>query len=80
MLDKSQVCWPNHLSGMELAFNSTINASIQKVPFKVINVKNVSLPIDMLLSRESSFKPQANEFAGKMKQLFNKVKSTVHNS
>ena len=42
---------------IELAINFIINTSIQKAPFEVIHIENTQLPVDLLLSRESSIKP-----------------------
>ena len=64
----------------EMAINFTINASINKAPFKVFYGENIPLPIDLLLSRESSINPHAHTFASKMKQLVDKVKSAMHDA
>ena len=52
----------------EMAINSTINASINKAPFEVLYGENIPLPVDLLLSRESSINPNAHNFARKMKK------------
>ena len=64
----------------EIAINSTINASINKALFEVLYGENIPLPVDLLLSRESSINPHAYKFARKMKQLITKVKSAMHDA
>ena len=59
-----------------MAINSTINASINKRLFKGLYSENTSLPVDLLLPRESSINHHAHKFAKRMHQLFNKVKSS----
>ena len=61
-----------------MAINSTINASINKVPFEFLYSENIPLPVDVLLSTASSINPHAHRFASKLKQLFKKVKSAIH--
>ena len=51
----------------EIAINSKINASIKKALFEVLNGENIPLPVDLLLSRESSINPYAHTFSKKMK-------------
>ena len=58
---------PDYVSITEMAINSTINASINKALFKVLYGKNIPLPVDWLLYRESSINPYAHAFASKMK-------------
>ena len=53
LLDENQEHRPDYVATNKMAINSTINASIRKVPFEVLYVENISLPIDLLLSRES---------------------------
>ena len=78
MLDEDQEHWPNYVAVIEMAINSTINAHISKAPFEVLYCENIPLPIDLLLSRESSINPYAHTFASKMKQPVTKVKSIIH--
>ena len=80
LLDKDQEHWPDYVAVTEMAINSTNNASINKAPFEVFYGENIPLPVDLLLSRESSIIPHAYTFASKMKQLVNKVKSAMHNA
>ena len=54
------------MAGLEMAINSTINAGIQRVPFENLYSENILLPVDLLLSRESSINPQAHKFTRKM--------------
>ena len=72
--------WLGYVSVTEMAINSTINASINKVPFDILYVENILLSIDLLLSRESSINPYAHNFASKMKQLATKLKSAIHDA
>ena len=63
-----------------MAINSTINSSINKAPSKVLYGENILLPVDLLLSRESSINPNAYKFSIKLKQLVKKVKSATHDA
>ena len=49
LLDKNQEYWPGYVAVTRMAINYTINASIQKVPFEVINGENIPLPIDLFI-------------------------------
>ena len=53
----------------EIAINSKIDASIKKTLFEVLYRENIPLPVDLLLSRESSINPYAHTFSRKMKYL-----------
>ena len=64
----------------EMAINSTINANINKAPFEVLYGEKIPLPIDLLLSIESSINPHTHIFARKMKKLINKIKSTIYSA
>ena len=66
-LDKDQEHWPDYVAFTGMAINSTIYASITKALFEVLYGENIPLPIDLLLSRDSYIKPQANKFTSKMK-------------
>ena len=80
LLYEDQEHWPDHVDVTEMAINSTINAIINKAPFKVLYSKNTPLPVNLLLSREFSISPHAYSFAIKMKQLVNKVKNSMHDA
>ena len=79
-LDEDQEHWPEYIAVTEIAINSTINASINKVAFELLCGEIIPLLIDLLLSRESFINPHAHIFASKMKKLVNKVKSAMYNS
>ena len=74
-LEKDQEHWPNYVAVTKMATNSTTNASINKDPFEVLYGESTLLPIDLLLSRESSINPHAHTFASKIKQLVTKQDS-----
>ena len=57
LLDKHQKYCPVYMAFTEMAINSNINASIKKAPFEVLYGENIPLPVDLLLSRESSINP-----------------------
>ena len=77
LLDEDQEHWPDYVVITEMAINSTVNASKNKAPFKVLYGENIPLPVDLLLSKESSINLHAYKFAIKICQLVNKVKSTM---
>ena len=77
LLEDDQEHWPNYVAVTEMAINSTINASIQKAPFEVLYGENIPLPIDLMLSKESTVNPQAKSFATKMHKLVNQVKTAM---
>ena len=78
LLNKNEEHWPEYVAITEIAVNSTIDASIDKAPFEVFYGKNIPLPVDLLLFRESSINPHAHKFTSKMKQLVYMVRSTMH--
>ena len=53
LFDEDQEHRPDYVAPNKMAINSTTNASIWKVSFEVLYVEDISLPIDLLLSRES---------------------------
>ena len=59
LLNEDQEHWPDYVDIIEIAINSTINASIKKEPFEVLYGKYTTLPVDLLLPRESSINPHA---------------------
>ena len=63
-----------------MAFNSTINESIEKAPFEVLHSENIALPVDLLLSREFFINPRAHKLSSKMNQLVDKAKSAMHDA
>ena len=63
-----------------MSITSIINASIQKAPSEVLYSENTPLPINFLLSRESSINLQAHKFAIKIKMVVYKVKSAIYNA
>ena len=78
LLYKDQEKWLNYVAVTEMAFNCTINASINKASFEVLYSQNTPLPVDLLLPRESSINPHNYTFTRKMKQLVNKVKNAIY--
>ena len=80
LLNDNKEHWPDYVALTEIAINSTINKSIKKVPFEVLWGESTPLPVDLLLSRESSINPHAHTFAIKMEKLITKVKSTMHDA
>ena len=66
------------MAAIEITINSTINVSIQKALFEVLYGKNIPLPVDLLLSRDSAINPQEHKFARKIKQLNYQVKRIMH--
>ena len=66
-LDKDQEHWPDYVAMTEMAINSTLYASINKVPFEVFYGENILFPIDLLLVRELLINPHAHTSARKMK-------------
>ena len=68
---------PDYMAVTKMAINSTINERIQ-APLKVFYDGNISLPVDLLLSKESSINPQAHNSTSKMKQLVYEVKCAMH--
>ena len=77
LLADDQEHWPNYVAVTEMAINSTVNASIQKAPFEVLYGENIPLPIDLLLSKESTIDPTAKKFATKMHNLVQQVKNAM---
>ena len=63
LLDISQEHWPDCVSITEMAINFTINVRISKAPFEVLYGESILLPVDFLLSRESSINHHAHTFA-----------------
>ena len=80
LLDKDQEHWSNYVAVTAMNINSTINASIQKVLVEVLYSENIPLPVDLLLSRESSINPQALKSANKLKQFVDKIKNAMYNA
>ena len=60
-----------------MAINCTINAKISKALFEVHYGEIIPLPVDLLLSRESSFNPNAHTFSINMKKLGRKAKTAI---
>ena len=65
LLDEDHEHWPDYVAVTDMAINSTINGSINKALFYVFNGKNIRLPVDLLLSKESSINPHAYIFVNK---------------
>ena len=60
LLDYNQNNWPNYVAINEVAIGLTVNTSIKKALFEVLNDENIpSFPIDLLVSCLSSINPQA---------------------
>ena len=57
LLYEDQDNWPDYVAITKMAINSSINTSIQNVPFEVLYSEKVLFPVDFLLSRESSINP-----------------------
>ena len=79
-LDEHQDHWPDYVAVTKMAINSIINASITQAPFEVLYGIKIPLPVDSLLSRESSINSHAHTFGRKMQQLVTKVKSSMHDA
>ena len=79
-LYEDQEHWPYYVAVTEIAINFTLNASIKKTPFEDLYSENISLPIDLLVSRESSINPHTHNIARKIKLLVTKVKSAMQDA
>ena len=80
LLDKDQEHWPDYAAVTKMAIHSTINGSINKAPFKVLYNKTTLLPVDLLLSRESSINPHVYTIASKMKQLVYNIRNAINDA
>ena len=60
LLNEDQEYYSAYVAITEIAINSTIKASIQKSPFEIVYSEKILLPVDLLLSRESSINTQAH--------------------
>ena len=67
LLDENQEHWTVYVAVTEIAINSKNNASIKKALVEVLNGEKIPLPVDLLLSRESSINPYSHTFFRKMK-------------
>ena len=60
-----------------MAINTTVNASIGKAPFEVLYGGNIPMPVDIILSNQSTVDPYATTFASKMQSLVKAIKSAM---
>ena len=78
LINEDQENLSDYVAIIEIAINSTINASIQKTPFEILYCKNITVPVGLLLSRESSINLQAYKLASKIKQFVANVRSAMY--